>query len=98
MTTAAGEAYPARPPEATVDLTASDIGGDLPDVSSLALGEVLISDDTVLAACLARMARELASGNELIAAGFQSSIHRAEEEDDRHGAASAVRAQGGEPL
>jgi hypothetical protein len=97
-TTAAGEAFPARPPEATVDLTSSEIGGDLPDVSSLPFGEVLGSASTVLASCMARIDREMASGNEVIAAGFQSVIPQPEDEDERHGVAPAVCAQGGEPL
>lgn len=101
-TTAAGEAFPARLPEATVDLTSSDVGGDLPDVSSLPFSEVLGSGDTVLARCMARIDREMASGNEVIAAGFQSVISRPEDEDEdedeRYGVAPAVRTQGGEPL
>jgi len=80
-----------------VDLTSPNVGGDLPDVSSLPLGEVLTGEDTVLARCVARIAREMASGNEVIAAGFQSVIAQPEEPDDRE-TASAVRAQGGEPL
>ena len=57
-----------------MELSSSDIDGDLPDVSSLPIGEVLGSADTVLARCMARIDREMASGNEVIAAGFQSVI------------------------
>jgi FXSXX-COOH protein len=81
-----------------VDQTSSSIGGDLPDVSQLPVGEVLGSEDTVLAGILARILREMASDNEVIAAGFQSVIAMPEDADERHGVVSAVRSEGREPL
>lgn len=57
-----------------MDLSSSDIDGDLPDISSLPLGEMLSCADTALAHSLARIAREMASTSEVIAAGFQSVI------------------------
>ncbi|GLY99024.1 FxSxx-COOH cyclophane-containing RiPP peptide [Actinoplanes sp. NBRC 103695] len=81
-----------------MDQTSSSIGGDLPDVSTVPLGEVLGSRDTALARSIARIRREMASGTELKAAGFQSLISPTEVEDEPNGVSPAVRAQGGEPL
>jgi FXSXX-COOH protein len=81
-----------------VDQTSSSIGGDLPDVSTVPLGEVLGSKDTALARSIARIRREMAGGTELIAAGFNSVISPTGDEDEPHGVSPAVRAQGGESL